>query len=206
MKVGIVPTPGCNLGSLVGAVTRLSADWKVIESRNGLSKMDCLVLPGVGSFRSAMRDLERRGLAQAIRTFASNGQPILGICLGMQLLTEGSSEGGETTGLGIVRGNVTSLKTSPDSRVPHVGWNSVYYSRPHYLLDDIPSGTDFYFVHSFAMHNLDGEHTVATTQHGDRFVSMVGRENITGVQFHPEKSQKQGSRLLRNFLFTGGAC
>ena len=203
MRVGILPTPGSNLGSLVGALTRLSADWKLIESGEELSNVDCLVLPGVGSFRSAMEDLERRDLPQAIKAFASIGKPILGICLGMQLLSEGSSEGGETKGLGLIPGYVTDLQMSPDSRVPHVGWNSVDYSKPHYILDDIPSGTDFYFVHSFAIHDIDGEYTVATTRHGDRFVSAVGRDNILGVQFHPEKSQKQGSHLLQNFLSTG---
>lgn len=206
MKVGILPTPGSNLGSIIGAISKLTANWEIIESHRHINLVDRIILPGVGSFYSAMRELNNKKLPQAIKSFADKGNPLLGICLGMQLFCEGSTEGGQTEGLGLVRGTVTDLKASPETRVPHVGWNSVNIFRNHPVLDGIPSGTDFYFVHGLALQENQDTQTIATTHHGVDFVSSVGRGNIVGVQFHPEKSQKQGAHLLKNFLSWDGEC
>lgn len=153
-----------------------------------------------------MSYLNTKKLPQAIKSFAVNGNPLLGICLGMQLLCEGSTEGGQTEGLGLVRGGVTDLRAFPAARIPHVGWNSVDICMIHPIVEGIPSGTDFYFVHGFAMQENEDTQTIATTQHGVQFVSAVGQENVVGVQFHPEKSQKQGAQLLRNFLSWDAEC
>ena len=206
MKLGILPTAGSNLGSLVGAISRIVGKWEIIESRRQISNLDRIIIPGVGSFYSAMSELNNRELTGAIKSFANDGNPLLGICLGMQLLCEESREGGQLAGLALVRGSVANLRSSPATRVPHVGWNSVNISWSHPVFDGIPSGTDFYFVHGLAVQEGKDTQTIATTLHGVDFVSAVGRKNIVGVQFHPEKSQKQGARLLRNFLSWDGKC
>src|SRR5581483_11230547 len=165
-----------------------------------LRAADGLVVPGVGAFPGAMDNLNSRGLAQLIRDEARRGRPLLGICLGMQLLFESSEEHGRTPGLGLLPGQVKSLQTG-DLRVPHIGWNEVRFERRSSLTARLPAGgCPFYHVHSFAAHPDESDDVVGTCEYGERFTSIVTRGSIHGVQFHPEKSSRYGLRLLANFV------
>jgi glutamine amidotransferase len=155
-----------------------------------------IILPGVGAFPEAMRNLERTGLGEALIERAAAGVPLLGICLGMQLLFESSTEHEGAEGLGILPGRVTALE-SP--RLPHIGWNLVTFERPSALTDGLGEAAAFYHVHSFACRPADASDVVGTSEYGERFVSVVERGNVMAAQFHPEKSSLDGLRMLRNF-------
>jgi glutamine amidotransferase len=155
-----------------------------------------IILPGVGAFPEAMRHLERSGLGEALVERAAAGVPLLGICLGMQLLFESSTEHEGAAGLGILPGTVTRLE-SP--RLPHIGWNLVNFERPSTLTEGLGDAAAFYHVHSFACRPADATDVVGTSEYGERFVSVVERDNVMAAQFHPEKSSKDGLRMLRNF-------
>jgi glutamine amidotransferase len=166
------------------------------------------VLPGVGAFPDAMEALEEHGLAEAIKEQVSyEGVPILGVCLGMHLLAGSGTEVRDADGLGLIDARVvrlepqtTGIAASSNERVPHMGWNEVHARVTSPLLAGVPEGADFYFVHSFHMQCVDERDVVATTPYCGGFVSVVARENVFGTQFHPEKSQAFGRRLLRNFV------
>ena len=155
-----------------------------------------IILPGVGAFPEAMRNLERTGLGEALVERAAAGVPLLGICLGMQLLFESSSEHEGAEGLGILPGTVTALE-SP--RLPHIGWNLVTFERESALTEGLGEAAAFYHVHSFAARPADPADVVGTSEYGERFVSVVERDNVMAAQFHPEKSSRDGLRMLRNF-------
>ena len=156
-------------------------------------------MPGVGAFPKAMQNLNEFGLAQLIRDHAQR-MPILGICLGMQLLFDGSEELGQTEGLGLIPGDVTWLATG-GLRVPHIGWNEVRFEQPSALTDDLPkTGCPFYHVHSLASRPRHPEDVVGTTEYGERFATIVQRGLVFGVQFHPEKSSVHGLRMLGSFV------
>ncbi|HEX6025312.1 MAG TPA: imidazole glycerol phosphate synthase subunit HisH [Solirubrobacter sp.] len=155
-----------------------------------------IILPGVGAFPEAMRNLERSGLGEALIERAAAGVPVLGICLGMQLLFESSTEHEGAAGLGILPGAVTALE-SP--RLPHIGWNLVTFERPSALTEGLGEAAAFYHVHSFACRPADPSDIVGTSEYGERFVSIVERDNVMAAQFHPEKSSLDGLRMLRNF-------
>lgn len=155
-----------------------------------------IILPGVGAFPEAMRNLERTGLGEALIERAAAGVPVLGICLGMQLLFESSTEHEGAAGLGILPGAVTALE-SP--RLPHIGWNLVTFERPSALTEGLGEAAAFYHVHSFACRPADPSDIVGTSEYGERFVSIVERDNVMAAQFHPEKSSLDGLRMLRNF-------
>lgn len=155
-----------------------------------------IILPGVGAFPEAMRNLERTGLGEVLVERAAAGVPLLGICLGMQLLFESSTEHEGAEGLGILPGTVTRLE-SP--RLPHIGWNLVSFERDSTLSEGLGEAAAFYHVHSFACRPSDASDVVGTSEYGERFVSVVERGNVMAAQFHPEKSSKDGLRMLRNF-------
>ncbi len=181
----------------VGAKARITADV------NHLRNADGLVLPGVGAFPQAMRNLDTLGLAPLICDLAREGKPLLGICLGMQLLFDTSEELGGAAGLGLIGGEVTRVKPG-GRRIPHIGWNEVRFERPCALTAGLPTpGCPFYHVHSFAARPRDLETVIATTEYGERFATIVGRDNVFGVQFHPEKSSRHGLRMLERFV---GLC
>lgn len=161
-----------------------------------------IILPGVGAFSDAIDALRRLGFDEAIREYAiERGIPLLGVCLGMQLLSMTSAEGGTYQGLGMIDADVRRFELEDSAlRVPHMGWNEVYPSRASLLFDGIPDGTDFYFVHSYHVQCHSGDDVLATTPYGVDFCCAVNHENLYGVQFHPEKSQAAGMRLLGNFL------
>ncbi|HTY64757.1 MAG TPA: imidazole glycerol phosphate synthase subunit HisH [Acidobacteriota bacterium] len=158
-----------------------------------------LILPGVGAFGDAMRNLRRNELDQAILQAARAGTPLLGLCLGLQLLFTQSEEFGLHEGLDLIPGRVRKLD-EPGLRVPHVGWNQIEGTQPNPLLNDVPEGSYFYFVHSFYVEPENPENALRWTHYGRRFCSIACRERVWGAQFHPEKSQDAGKRLLRNFL------
>ena len=160
-----------------------------------------IILPGVGAFPDGMAHLRDRGFDQALREHTAQGIPLLGICLGMQLLAERGWEVRETAGLGLIPGEVRRLEPSNgDTRIPHVGWNQVAFARNCPLFEGIQPGTDFYFVHSYYLDCADAEAIVGRTAYCGGFTSAVARANVFGVQFHPEKSQKRGFQVLKNFL------
>jgi glutamine amidotransferase len=159
-------------------------------------RAEALVLPGVGAFPEAMRRLHAAGLADVLRERAGAGVPLLGICLGMQLLFERSDEHEGAAGLGLLAGEVTALKAP---RLPHIGWNEVAFERPSPLTEGLGDAATFYHVHSFVCRPADPADVVGRGDYGERFASIVARENVMGVQFHPEKSSRAGLALLRNF-------
>lgn len=156
-----------------------------------------LVVPGVGAFRDAMENLQAAGLDKAILEAAAENKPLLGICLGYQLLFEESEEWGLTKGLGIFTGKVRRIP--PGLRVPHMGWNQLEIKKPGTILAGIPDGAAFYFVHSYYVTSGSRDIVIAETEYGIKFASVVGRGNTFGVQFHPEKSSTLGLRILQNF-------
>ncbi len=158
-----------------------------------------LILPGVGAFGDAMSNLRNQGLLGAVLEAVSSGRPLLGLCLGLQLLFDESEEFGSHRGLGVIPGRVRRFAV-PGLHVPHVGWNQVEQVRPDPLLEGVPEGAYFYFVHSYYVEPADSSDHVAQTEYGHRFCSIARRGNVWGAQFHPEKSQAMGKRLLSNFI------
>jgi imidazole glycerol-phosphate synthase subunit HisH len=205
MKVAIVDYGMGNLGSVRRALAELGAEATIAERPEHLTEAALIILPGVGSFTDGMAQLNERGWSKELRRQAQDvGKPLLGICLGMQLLASTGSEGSngrETPGLDLLPGEVVRLdRLGCTQRIPHAGWNAVAPQGEPALFAGIPRGTDFYFVHSFAFRPGRHEDVLATTDCGVPVVAAVGRANILGTQFHPEKSSKAGFRLLKNFL------
>jgi glutamine amidotransferase len=201
-RVAIVDYHLCNVDSVKRAFETLGASAFITDVPGDLAEADRIVLPGVGAFPDAMRKLHERGLDDALAVnVLEEGAPFLGVCLGMQLLAGIGQEVSETKGLGWLDASIGRLEaTDADPRIPHVGWNEVDPVRASPLFDGIPPGADFYFVHSFHMTCADAADVLATTPYCGGFTSVVQREHIFGVQFHPEKSQQWGLRLLKNFL------
>jgi imidazole glycerol-phosphate synthase subunit HisH len=164
-----------------------------------IAAASAIVLPGVGAFPEAMRRLGALGLVEPLRERAADGVPLLGICLGMQLLFESSEEHEGARGLGLLPGTVTRLRT-PGLKVPHIGWNTVTFARPSALAEGLGEAAAFYHVHSFACRPDEESDVVGRGEYGERFVSIVERGNVMGAQFHPEKSSRDGLALLRNFV------
>ncbi|MDO8189228.1 imidazole glycerol phosphate synthase subunit HisH [Conexibacter sp. JD483] len=176
----------------VGATPVVTRDHERIRAADGV------VVPGVGAFPRAMRNLRELGLDEVVRERAAAGVPVLGICLGMQLLFERSVEVEPATGLGLLAGEVTPLDAKGE-RVPHIGWNVVRFERATRLNAALPEAVAFYHVHSFVVRPTDPSDALGTAVYGERFVSAVARDNVFGVQFHPEKSSQFGLRLLASF-------
>ena len=198
MTVSVVDYGVGNLGSVINMFKRIGADAIVVSKPDEIGESDRVLLPGVGSFDHGVERLTAAGLIEPLRTFASTGKPLMGICLGMQLLFDSSEEGGKP-GLGLIPGQSRRFGDVPGLRVPHMGWNSVAAVRPDPLLDGIESDNRFYFVHSYHVVPAADEHTLATSEYGHRFSSMVRADNVMGAQFHPEKSHTFGMTVLRNF-------
>jgi glutamine amidotransferase len=197
-RFAVVDYGAGNLVSIDQALRRAGAEPWVARDAEAMRDADVLVVPGVGASAPAMERLQRAGLVDPIRAWIRAGRPYLGICLGLQLLFDGSDEDDATT-LGVLRGRTRRLRDAPT--LPHIGWNQVERLREHPLFEGIPSGADFYFVHSYAGEPEDPDAsalTLATTTHGASFVSAIARGNVLGVQFHPERSGADGLRLLAN--------
>jgi glutamine amidotransferase len=188
-----------NLRSVQKAFEKIGADAQVVSSAADLAGAEKLVLPGVGAFRDAIAELKRTGLDRPVREHIAADKPFLGICLGLQLLFDVSYEDGQWEGLGLLRGKVVRFADQPDLKIPHMGWNSLEFAQPARIFEGVPEGSSVYFVHSYYVVPEDESVIAARTEHGTRFVSAVARRNLFATQFHPEKSQSVGLRLLTNF-------
>jgi imidazole glycerol phosphate synthase glutamine amidotransferase subunit len=197
-RVAVVDHGAGNLVSIEQALTTVGLEVLVVRDPAQLSGCDALVVPGVGAAEPAMATLRDRGLVQPVRDWIAADRPYLGICLGMQLLFGASEEDGAQM-LGVLRGDVRRLLDAPT--LPHIGWNDAVRTRRHPLFDGIAPDATFYFVHSYAGAPTDeaGDAVLASTTHGASFVSAVSRGRTLGVQFHPERSGRDGLRLLSNF-------
>jgi len=202
MKVAIVDYGMGNLGSVARALAVLNVTPVIAEYPEQISAADRIILPGVGSFSDGMAHLAGHHWVDAIAQEVQTGKPLLGICLGMQLLASLGTEGGQCAGLNLIPGTVKRLDAlGCELRVPHVGWNNLQLSaRPNPLFSGIPDGTDFYFVHSFAFEAADTGNVLAEVDYGVPLTAAIARGHVFGTQFHPEKSSKAGFRLLKNFL------
>jgi glutamine amidotransferase len=202
MKVAIVSYGMGNLGSVRRALEDLGVEPLVAEHPTALFDANRIVLPGVGAFAEGMAHLRRAGWVDALRAqVAEGGKPLLGICLGMQLLADGGDEGGATDGLALVPGRVRRLDALGCAlRIPHVGWNDVRFAQGAPLFRRVAQHDDFYFVHSYAFEAARPADVCATTEYGVPVTAAVQARNVFGVQFHPEKSSRAGRQVLRNFL------
>jgi imidazole glycerol-phosphate synthase subunit HisH len=194
--LAVVDYGGGNLGSLVSALRRRNTPFEVTGDPARLHDADAAILPGDGAFEATMRDLRARGLDTALQQFIGAGRPFFGICIGMQVLYERSLEYGDHAGLGVFAGTIKRLEDAP--RVPHMGWDELEILENHPILEGIASGDFVYFLHSYRA--PVGPETVAACTYGERFSAIVAHENVVATQFHPEKSQHVGGRLLDNFL------
>jgi glutamine amidotransferase len=201
-RVAIIDYGMCNLDSVRRAIEECGGIPIVTDQARDIETAHRVILPGVGAFADAMRNIKARALDEILHNQVVRHQiPFLGICLGMQLLATKGWEVHETDGLGWIDGEVRRLEpTMQDTRIPHMGWNEVLFARKSPLFKGIPSGKDFYFVHSYHLICRSEQSVIARTPYCDGFVSAVQRDTIFGVQFHPEKSQRLGFQVLKNFL------
>ncbi len=202
MDVVVIDYGISNLGSIRRSLEECGAKVVISDNPDDLRKAEKIVLPGVGSFSDGMANLKKKGWVPIIKEeVLINKIPLLGICLGMQLLADKGFEGGEVEGIGLIPGEVRKLeRTSLNERIPHVGWNEIYKVRYSILLDGIRDGSDFYFVHSYHFIAFDEANVISRTPYCNEFNSVIMRDNIFGTQFHPEKSQLLGFQVLKNFL------
>ena len=194
MRLAIIDSGGANIASLRYAIERLGVESDLTTDPARLRAASHVILPGVGAASDCMSRLEKANLVDTIRTLQ---QPLLGICVGMQLLFD-SSEEGDVRCLGLLPGRVQRFADREGLPVPHMGWNQLHLSQPAPLFDDIQNGDYVYFVHSYAAPL--GSHSIASSEYGVPFTAVVQRGNVYGAQFHPERSARIGSLLLRNFL------
>jgi glutamine amidotransferase len=204
-KVSIIDYGMSNLLSICRAFEHIGAEVKVIDAADDVMNAEYLVLPGVGAFPDGMKELRERKLVEPIQNFAGSGKPLLGICLGMQMLLSKGHEHIETNGLDIIKGEVLPLpRDMKGFKVPNINWHSCEENKGKWkgsVFENTGNGTFFYFVHSYYACPGDDENILATSQFGDlKFAAAVKRENVTGTQFHPEKSGEEGLDLLRMFI------
>ena len=200
--VGIVDYNMGNLASVQNAFKKLGEETVIEHNPQKFQEYDKLILPGVGAFGDAMEHLQEFNMVEALRKFADSGKPMLGICLGMQLLFESSEEFGEHTGLGLIKGHVKQFDTSKFSeplKVPHMGWNRMF-TKEHPLFEGLDENHYLYFVHTFHVTCTNPSDIIGETEYGYRFTSAVAHENIMGIQPHPEKSHENGLKILENFI------
>jgi imidazole glycerol-phosphate synthase subunit HisH len=203
MAVALIDYGSGNLRSAEKALARAGGDVAVTSDPAVVAKADRVVLPGVGAFADCMAGLRAiPGMVEALSEAVRNrGVPFLGICVGMQLTASVGREFGDHPGLGWIEGEVVRMAPSdPTLKIPQIGWNELTFTRPHPVFAGIAADANVYFVHSYAMRPARAEDTLATTDYGGTFAAVVGRDNILGTQFHPEKSQAVGLALLCNFL------
>lgn len=192
-----------NIRSLQKAFEYIGQPVEVIKSPDAIAKADALIIPGDGAFGQAMENIKAAGFYEPVKKFIQSGKPVLGICIGFQILFESSEEFSyEGSGFSAYKGkikNFSSLEAFPGFNIPHMGWNEVHWNRPSLLSKGIPDKSFFYFVHSFCFPGAH-EDATGTTEYGLDFTSVVEKDNVFAVQFHPEKSYKMGLRLIENFV------
>lgn len=189
-----------NLKNVYNALNYLNIPSKISQDINEIESADKLILPGVGSFKAAMKNLNNLKLDELIKEKANNGTPLLGICLGMQMLFEKSYENGESNGLNLINGEVILLNPKDNVKIPHIGWNRLEINKDSILLNKLKEESFVYYVHSFAASNIKDENLIAFSNYGGiKVPAIVYKNNIYGTQFHPEKSGEIGLRILKNF-------
>jgi glutamine amidotransferase len=202
--VAVIDYQAGNLTSVVRALAALGVSGRVTEDPAVVQRADRVIFPGVGAAGKAMAVLRERGLDEALRQAQSRGVPILGICLGAQIILDFSEEN-DTPCLGLLPGRTRSLPRQPGLKIPHMGWNRVEFVRPHPVFAGLPATAEYYFVHSYYPQPAREELVVGVTGHGIAFVSALGWENLVATQFHPEKSGRFGLQILANFLAWDGS-
>ena len=203
--ITIVDYNAGNLRSVKRACDAVGIDSIVSSNPEDVAKAERVIFPGIGHARTTMETLLRAGLVDALNTARAHGTPILGICVGAQLLLEGSDEG-PVEGLGWIPGRTRLLKPSNAAlKVPHIGWNEIFVQRPHPLLSSLQEGDQAYFVHSYYLDPSDPSHRFADSEYGGRFCCAIGRDNVFATQFHPEKSGRVGLSVLKAFSTWDGA-
>jgi glutamine amidotransferase len=205
-RIAVVDYGAGNLRSVAKALERSALAVEVVADAAALAHYDALVVPGVGAFADAMASLRAKGIGDALLRAIASGKPYLGLCLGLQVLFESSDEHGLTPGLGVLRGRVERFPDDPRLRVPHIGWNRVRWRGAHPVVAQLPREDAYYFVHSYRAVGADAGDVAGTTDYGGDFISAVARGNVFAVQFHPEKSQAAGKRLLDGFAAWLRAC
>lgn len=188
-----------NLRSVQKAFQKLGFEAGICRDPDQLRTADKLILPGVGAFRDAIHELRELHLDAPVIEHINAGKPFLGICLGLHLLFDMGYEDGEWPGLGVLPGDVVRFQNQPGLKVPHMGWNQLQRREGVAIFEDIPDDAHFYFVHSYFVKPKEDAVVAAKTEHGETFVSAVARDNVYATQFHPEKSQRHGLQLLKNF-------
>lgn len=199
-SVAVIDYDVGNLRSVTNALESLGSGFEIVADPGSVAGFDKLILPGVGAFSAAMNSLHGSGMADALEEHVATGKSLLGICLGMQLLCTSSSEDGEHGGFGWIDARVEAFPVSDSLKVPHMGWNEIHLCREDPIFEGIESGVDVYFVHSFHVKLDQPANTLASTNYGIEFTSIVGNGQVYGMQFHPEKSQSVGLKLLANYL------
>lgn len=200
--IGLIDYNMGNLQSVSNAFEKLGVSVKIIQKAEEIAACDKIILPGVGAFKDAMQCLKEREMDEAIRDFATSHKPLLGICLGMQLLFESSVEFGKSVGLGLIEGEIVQFDTSRFQsrfKVPHMGWNELFITQKSALFKGMPEAFYLYFVHSFHA-QCDEKYIIGKTMYGYEFPSAVQKNNVYGFQPHPEKSHDNGLKILKNFV------
>ncbi len=202
MKVAIINYGMGNLNSVRRSFEEIGADAVIANHPSILFEVDRIVLPGVGAFAEGMAHLNQGGWISALHDVVNlQNKPLLGICLGMQMLASKGYEGAETEGLGFISGEVKRIDLlGCNERIPHMGWNEVRYKTKSVMFDSIPDASDFYFVHSYAFVPTNSDNLIATVDYGSELTAVISSNHVFGCQFHPEKSSKAGRQLLRNFM------
>lgn len=200
--IGLIDYNMGNLQSVSNAFEKLGVSVKIIQKAEEIAACDKIILPGVGAFKDAMQCLKEREMDEAIRDFSTSHKPLLGICLGMQLLFESSVEFGKSVGLGLIEGEIVQFDTSRFQsrlKVPHMGWNELFITQKSALFKGMPEAFYLYFVHSFHT-QCDEKYIIGKTMYGYEFPSAVQKDNVYGFQPHPEKSHDNGLKILKNFV------
>ena len=204
LKIGIVDYGYGNIHSVASAVEKIGHKSIITNQYNELKNCDKLILPGVGAFGDAMKSINEKGIKDSLDEIVLNKKKqILGICLGFQLINKSSTEFGNYEGFNWLNHDITSLQDNiidEDIRIPHMGWNEIEFIKDSILLNDIPENSLFYFVHTFCLDYVKSDEIIAICNYGKTFVSIIEKDNIFATQFHPEKSQKYGLKLLENFI------
>ncbi len=199
--IGVLDIGLSNKGSLNSALKNLNAKFKYCEKPEDFSDVRKIILPGVGNFNECMKKLKSKKLDISLKDNFDKQKPILGICLGYQILFEKSNEGEEVEGLGLLKGNFVNFNEVSDNvKIPHTGWNVCKIQQKSKLFQGVEDNSDFYFTHSYVLKNFSTKDILTTTDYNIDFVSSVANNNLYGVQFHPEKSQIKGLKILKNFI------
>ena len=200
MKLGIVDLDTGNLASLLSALNKLNINFKICKNSFDFEDVDKIILPGVGAFKDLMKKIKEKNMDKTILAKIGKNVPILGVCVGFQILFSGSNEHGDCSGLNLIKGNFINFKDENKKiKVPHVGWNECKILKKNKLFQDIEDNSDFYFTHSYYLKNYNIENVTTKTMYDLNFVSSINMKNIYGVQFHPEKSQLNGLKIIKNF-------